>query len=101
MQIQKPSINGIIRSRNEPSRIRAQKQGQGSDLIRLRHSPDWLRLRKLLQHVLFVPGIVFADEAVDKWRMHASRRDAVAADIVSDVIPRDRVSHRQHCAFAH
>ena len=41
------------------------------------------------------------NEAVDEGRVHARRRDAVAADIVGHVVARDGVSHREHRALAH
>jgi hypothetical protein len=39
--------------------------------------------------------------AVDEWRVNARRRDAIAADIVCEIVSRDRVGHGQHRALAH
>ncbi len=38
--------------------------------------------------------------AIDEWRMYASRRNAIAADVVRDVVAGDRIGHRDYRAFA-
>ena len=67
----------------------------------LGHSSHGLQLGELLKHVLLAPGIILFHEAVHKWGVDAGGGNAVAANILSNVVARYRVRHRQHCAFAH
>jgi hypothetical protein len=101
VQVQESSIDWIVGSGDESGRIRAEEERQRGDLRRLRHPPHGLHLRELLHHGLLAPGISFVQEAIDEWCVNARRRDAIAADIVSDVVARDRVGHGQHRALAH
>ena len=39
--------------------------------------------------------------AVDEWGVHSRGGDAVAANVVVDVVASYRIGHRQHRAFAH
>src|SRR5580692_2394762 len=42
-KIQETSVNRIVRTRDEGCFVGAQKEGKGSDLFRLSHSPNRLR----------------------------------------------------------
>lgn len=101
MQVQESSINRVIASGDEAGRIRAEEESQRSDLRRLAHPTDGLQVRQLLHHGLLTPGIVLVQKAIDEWRVNARGRDAVAADVVSDIVARDGISHRQHRTLAH
>jgi hypothetical protein len=101
MQVQESSINWIVSSGDEAGRIRAEEERQGGHFRRLRHPTHGLHLRELLHHGLLTPGIILVQETIDERSVHPSRRNAIAADIVSDVVACDRVGHGQHRALAH
>ena len=56
---------------------------------------------QLLKHVLLAAGIVLADEAIDKRGVNTRRGNAVAANVLSNVVARHRIGHREHCPLAH
>jgi hypothetical protein len=101
VQVQKSSVDRIIASRNETSGVGAEEQRQRRDFFRLAHAADGLQLRELLHHLLLASGIVLAQESIDEWGMHTRGGDAVAADVVVDIIACNGIRHREHRAFAH
>jgi hypothetical protein len=101
VQVQESSIDRVIASSDETCCIRAKEKSQRRDFRRLPHPAHGLHLCQLLHHGLLTPGIILAKKAVDEWRVNARRRDAIAADIVTNIVARDGISHGQHRALAH
>src|SRR6266404_4466246 len=100
-EIEEPSVNRIIRPGDKRGFIGAQKQGERSDFLRFAHAADGLRCGQLLKHLLFSAGIVFLQVAVDERSMHAGRRNAVAADLVVQIILGDGIGHGDYRTLAH
>src|SRR6266446_2282069 len=98
VQIHETAIQRIIHSSNERSRVRTQEEGKRRYLVRFPHSADRLRLRQFLEHLLLAAGIVLFQIIVDECRMHPGRGNAVTANVVADVVTRDRIGHRNHGA---
>src|SRR5690606_23110072 len=55
----------------------------------------------LVEHLCFAAGIVLFQESIHKSSMNACRRNAITADIVSDVIFRNRECHADNSALTH
>src|SRR5258708_37133160 len=89
VQIHEAAIQRIIHSSDEPSRIRAQKQSQRRHFLGFSHSANGLSLGQLVIHFLLPPGIILAQSSIHEWRVHSRRGNAVAANVVSDVVARD------------
>src|SRR5437763_7218402 len=100
-QVKKSAINGVIHASDERSLVRTKKQCERRHFFRLGHPPDRLRLRELLEHLLFPARIILADKSLDERSVNPCRRDAIAANVVTHVVSRDGVGHREHCALAH
>src|SRR5438874_3514714 len=100
-QIKESTVDGVIDARDKSSLVRTQEQCERRHLFRLRHPPDRLRLCELLEHLFFPAGIVFTHESFDERGINPCRRDAITANVVAHVVPRDGIGHRQHCTFAH
>ena len=101
MQVQESSVDWVIASGDEAGRIRAEEESQRCDFRRLPHPTDGLHLRQLLHHCLLAPGIVLVEKAIHERCVYARRRDAIAADIVTDIVARDGIGHGQHRTLAH
>ena len=54
-----------------------------------------------MKHFLLVAGVIFAQIAVDKRCVDSRGRNAIAADVVSDVVLGDGVGHGDDRAFGH
>ena len=71
------------------------------DLRRLGHSSDGLGLGKLLKHFRLASGISLFKVVVHEWRVYAGWRDAIAADVVREIVARYRISHGNDGALCH
>src|ERR1700738_1091298 len=100
VQIHETAIQRIIHSGNERSRVRTQEEGKRGYLVRFPHSADRLRLRQFLEHLMLVAGIILFQIILAECRVHPGRGNAVTANVVADIVTRDRISHRNHRAFA-
>src|SRR3984957_20526128 len=100
-QIQETSVNRIVRARDERGFVRTKIKSKGRDLLGLSHSPDGLRFFQLLKHLLFLTGIVPAQETIDKGCMHSCRRYRNAANVVCQVILGPKVGHRYDRPLTH
>src|ERR1700693_2424227 len=85
-KIQETSVNRVVRARDERRFVRAKIKSKGGDLLGLSHSPNGLRFFQFFKHLLFFAGIVTVQETVDKWCMDSCRRNAIAANVVGQVI---------------
>src|ERR1700730_13567722 len=81
-EIEESPVDRIIRSGDEGCFIRTKKEGQRGDFLRLTHAADGLRRGQLLKHFLLATWIIFSQVTINEWSVHASGRDAVAADLV-------------------
>src|SRR5215469_887521 len=68
--------------------------------MRLAHPPHGLGFCELVVHFRLAAGIVFGQVVVDKWRMYPSGRDAVATNVMSDVVFGHGKGHGDDSAFA-
>src|SRR5271156_4678435 len=100
-KVQETSVNRVIRTGDKRRFVRTKKKSQGGDLLWLSHSADRLRLLQLLKHLLLLAGIITVQEIIDKGGVDSGRRNAIASDIVGQVILGHRVCHRDHRALAH
>src|SRR6266699_1647757 len=100
VQIHETAIQRVIHSSDERSLVRTQEQGKRGNLLRFSHSADRLRLRQFLEHFLLAAGIVLFQITIDECRMHPGRGNAVTANVVANIVTRDRIGHRNHRAFA-
>ena len=101
MEIEKAAIDRVIGAGDESCFVRTQKQGQGGDFFRIRHPANGLRFRKLLKHFLLAAGIILFQIAVHEGSVNARGRDAIAANLVGQIVARHGKGHGQGCALAH
>jgi hypothetical protein len=68
------------------------KQRERCHFAWFRHSPDRLSLCELFVHLLLTSGVILAQITIDKWRVDASRRNAVAAGCcaICNLVQRNR-----------
>src|ERR1700680_3524562 len=100
-KVQETSVNRVVRTRDERRFVRAKKQSKGGNLLRLSHSPDGLRFFQPLKHLLFFAGIITAQKTIDKRGMDPCRRNAMAANVVGEVILRHRICHCDNGTLTH
>src|ERR1700733_12567254 len=100
VQIHETTIQRVIHPGDERSRIRTQKESEGGYFLRFSHSADRLRLCQLLEHLLLAAGIVLFQITIDECRMHPGRGNAVTANVVSDIVTRNGIGHRNRRTFA-
>src|SRR5205807_9630555 len=100
-KIQEPTINWIVRTGNERSFVGAKKESKSSDLFWLSHPADGLRFFQLLKHFLLLARIVAPQEAIHKWGVDSGRRNAIAANIVGQIILCYGIGHSNDRALAH
>lgn len=98
-KIEKAAVQRIVRAGDKGAGVGTQKKSQGSDLLRLGHAADGLGTREAFKIFLFLAGIMFLQIAVNKRGMHAGRRNAVAPDIVLEIVFGYRISHSEDGAF--
>src|SRR5579862_6781712 len=99
-QIEKSPIDRIVGSGDKRSLVRAQEQGKVRDFLRLCHSSDRLRLFQFLEHLSLFARVIFPQEAVYEGRMDSRRRNAIATNVMGQIILGHRVSHGNHSALA-
>jgi len=56
---------------------------------------------QLVEHLLFVAGIILPQIGIDKRSVNASRGDAIATDVVRQIVASDRIRHGDHRTLAH
>src|SRR6202142_295283 len=100
VKIHEATIKQIVRAGDESGFVGTKKQRERRDFFRLSHPADRLRLRQLFVHFRFAPRIIFPQIVIHKRSVHARRRNAVAADIVGQIIARHGIRHCNHGAFA-
>lgn len=100
MEAKKAAVEGIVDPGDEGGFVGAEIEGKSGDFFRLGHAADGLRARQFLEHLFFAPGIVACQVTIHKRSVHASGRDAIAADIVSEIIAGDGIGHSDDGALA-
>lgn len=65
------------------------------------HATDGLRGGKLLEHFGFAARIILVEVIVHEGSVDARGRDAIAADVVLQVVPGNGVSHGDDGALGH
>src|ERR1700726_1274982 len=100
VQIHETTIQRVIHPGDERSRIRTQEESERGYFLRFSHSADRLRLRQLPEHLLLAAGIVLFQITINECRMHPGRGNAVAANVVGDVVTRNGIGHCNRRAFA-
>src|SRR5260370_2114292 len=101
VKIEKPSVDRVVRAGNETGFVRTQEQGQGGHFPRVPHPAHWLRLGKSTKHFRFTSRIVSPQIVVHELRVDTGRRNAIAPNLVVEVIPGYRKSHGHNGTFAH
>src|SRR6202008_1369849 len=62
---------------------------------------DRLRFFEFLEHLLLAPRIIAVKITIDKGRVHSGWRDAIAADVVGQVVLSYRIGHGHNRTLAH
>src|SRR6267143_3318016 len=101
VEIEKTTVYRVVHSSDEGCFIGAQKKSKGGDFVRLRHPADWLCGGELCEHFLFLAWVTATEIAVDERRVDSSWRDAITADVILQIVLRDRIGHRDNGTFAH
>src|SRR6185312_5348940 len=86
----KSSVYQVIATGNKTRFIRTKIKRQCSDLFRFTHTTNRLTFGQFIKYLVLLTGVVFGDETVHKRRMYPRRRNAVAADVVVQVVARNR-----------
>src|ERR1700740_1297816 len=100
-KVQKTSIDRIIGTCDEGGFVRAKIKCKGCNLLGLSHSADRLRFFEFLEHLLLAPRIIAVKITIDKGRVHSGWRDAIAADVVGQVVLSYRIGHGHNRTLAH
>src|SRR5712691_7535005 len=100
VQIHETTIQRVIHPSDERGRIITQEESERGYLLRFSHSADRLCLRQFLEHLLLAAGIVLFQITIDECRMYPRRGNAVATNVVANVVTRDGIGHRNHRSLA-
>lgn len=100
-EVEESAVERIVDAGEESRFVGAEEKGQRSYLFRLGHSSDRLGFCQLLKHLLLAPWIVPFQVAIHERGVDAGRRNAVAADIVMQIVLCDGKGHGDDRAFAH
>src|SRR5208282_373200 len=98
-KVEKSSVERVVDAGDEPGFVGAEIKSERGDFLRPSHAADWLGMRKLVEHFLLAAGIVLLEVAVDEGRVNPRRRNAIAANVRSEIVLGDGVGHRDDRAF--
>lgn len=99
-KVEKTSIERIVHAGQEGRCVGAKIESKRGDFMWLGHSADRLRMGKLGEHFFLPAGIVLAQVPINKRRVNASGRDAIAADVAGEVVLGHRIGHCDYGALA-
>src|SRR5207248_5276895 len=94
------AVEGIVGAGDESGFVGTEEVGESGDFVRLAHAAHGLGLGELVVHFSFAAGIIFGEIVVHKGRVDSCRRNAVAANVVEDVVLGYGKSHGDHGALA-
>src|SRR5262245_56197876 len=98
---QYPAVDRIRLSGDERRLVGTEIKRQRRDFLGRGHAANRLVRLERSADLVFTTRIVFLQEPLDEWRVHARRTNAIAADAALDVVDRDRPRHREHGALRH
>src|SRR5581483_2177181 len=86
-KVHKSAIQRIVNPGDKSGLLGTEKQGERRHFRGLRHAANRLRVSQFFEHFLLPPLIVSRQVAVHEGSVNASRRDAVAPDVMCQIIP--------------
>src|ERR671918_244440 len=91
LEREEAAIDREVRACDERRLIRAEEEGERGNLLRFAHASNRLSPGQLLEHLGLTTWVIRFQVSVNERCVHTRRRDAVAADVLIDVIARHGV----------